>query len=386
MRIHVYLPEFPAAGDGLISGMIKAVHGLAAGLVANGARVTVLCEGASNSVVETPSGYDIRCFVGAGEPTRMMLSRGLEKYIRECPDPGIFLLNGVFNPNVYVVSRACRRNNIPYIIAPHDPYHPTIFSMNRHLKWPYWYLRERPMVRQARAVQVLDFRHAEWLRALAVHTPVIEVVNGYGPEDVHPESELAWRMEGPPKILYLGRIDFHNKGLDLLLDAFADLKNETDAQLTLQGPDWGDLSLMKRRAERLGLQDRVQFRKPDFDKASGLIAADHDLLVMPSRFEGFGMSALEAMLAGRPIMVSNVAGIAPHVRASGCGVIISADVNQVKAGLMKLISMRSNWKEVGLAGRAYALEHLQWNNIAEKALAGYREILNDSCENRIVAA
>src|SRR5450432_1118045 len=165
------------------------------------------------------------------------------------------------------------------------------------------------MLKQARAVQVLDFRHAEWLRALGVHTPIIEVLNGYAPEDVRPESALEWRSEGRARLLYLGRIDYHNKGLDILLDAFSQLNGQIDAQLTLQGPDWGDLAAMIRRAGKLGLGDRVQFRQPDFDKPSAEISSEHDVFLLPSRFEGFGLSALEAMLAGRVLMVSNVAGI-----------------------------------------------------------------------------
>src|SRR4051812_26534758 len=254
MRIHVYLREFPPTGDRLISGMIKAVHGLAAGFAANGARVTVLCDGPMNGVVHNDAGYDIRCFAyNSAASSSSTIPKALDRYIDQCDDPGIFLLNGVFNPNVYLVSRACLRNGIPYIVAPHDPYHPSIFGTNRHLKWPYWYVRERPMLRQAKAIQVLDFRHAEWLRALGIHTPVLEVLNGYAPEDVLPEQELAWRADGPTKLLYLGRIDYHNKGLDILLDAFAQMPHQQQLHLTLQGPDWGDRTSMERRAQRLGL-------------------------------------------------------------------------------------------------------------------------------------
>ncbi len=377
MRVHVYLREFPPAGDRLISGMIKAVHGLAAGFAQNGAKVTVLCDGPQTSVVHSAAGYDIRCFAyTSAASSSSTIPRGLERYIDQCDDPGVFLLNGAFNPNVYLVSRVCLRNGIPYIAAPHDPYHPSIFGTNRLLKWPYWYVRERPMLRQAKAVQVLDFRHAEWLRAWAIHTPVIEVVNGYAAEDVHPESVLNWRMQGPPRLLYLGRIDYHNKGLDVLLDAFSQLMNQTDAQLTLQGPDWGDRKAMVRRATRLALGQRVQFREPDFDKAAVLISAEHDVFLLPSRFEGFGLSALEAMLAGRVLLVSDVAGIAPHVRASGCGLVISPDVAHVKSGLMELLSMRPKWKQMGLAGREYALGHLRWERIAAETLDQYRAMLS----------
>jgi len=378
MRIHVYLREFPAAGDRLISGMIKAVHGLAAGFAANGAQVTVLCDGPMSGVVDAAAGYEIRCFAyNSSASSSSTIPRALERYIDQCDDPGIFLLNGVFNPSVYLVSRACLRNGIPYIVAPHDPYHPSIFGTNRHLKWPYWYLRERPMLRQAKAVQVLDFRHAEWLRAFGVHTPVIEVLNGYAPEDVRPLDSLTWRTEGLPRLLYLGRMDYHNKGLDILLDAFAQLRNQNqvDAQLTLQGPDWGDRDAMIRRAARLGISERVAFRNPDFDKQSAAISAEHDVFLLPSRFEGFGLSALEAMLAGRVLLVSDVAGIAPHVRTSGCGVVISPDIAHVKSGLMELLSMRPKWREMGLAGRDYALGRLRWERIAAETIEHYHTIL-----------
>jgi glycosyltransferase involved in cell wall biosynthesis len=376
MRIHLYLREFPPQGDRLISGMIKAVHGLAAGFAANGADVTVLCEGAATSTVVTPSGYRICCFAyNQGHSSSQSIPRGLEAYLKHTPDLGLVILNSVFNPNVYLVSRTLRRKGTPYVIAPHDPYHPSIFATNRHLKWPYWYLREKPMLVQAKAVQVLDFRHAEWLRSLGIHTPVVEVLNGYAPEDVLPEDQLMWRLDGPPKLLYLGRIDYHNKGLDILLDAFAQMPHPLKMQLTLQGPDWGDKQGMERRAQRLGLGQRVQFLEPDFNEAAARITSNYDIFCLPSRFEGFGLSALEAMLSGRVIMVSDIAGIAPHVRASGCGIVIAPDVSHVKAGLLELMASRERWREMGLRGREYALTHLRWERIAARAIDEYKVLL-----------
>lgn len=377
MRIHLYLREFPPNGDRLISGMIKAVHGLAAGLAANGAEVTVLCEGAETSLADSPSGYEIRCFKQDGvRGHAQSIPSGLRNYLIErSRNLGVIILNSVFNPSVYQVSRVLRRCNAPYIIAPHDPYHPSIFATNRHLKWPYWYLREKPMLCNARAIQVLDLRHAEWLRRLGIQTPVIEAVNGYAPEDVLDESELTWRDSGELRLLYLGRIDSHNKGLDVLLDAFAQLSRQVEARLTLQGPDWGDKANMQRRAQRLGISDRVEFQEPDFDLAAAKITADYDIFCLPSRFEGFGLSALEAMLSARVLLVSDIAGIAPHVRAAGNGVVIAPDTSHVRSGLLELIQVRQNWREMGLKGRAYALSNLRWERIARDALSDYRKLM-----------
>jgi hypothetical protein len=195
MRVHLYLREFPPQGDRLISGMIKAVHGLAAGLADNGAQVTVLCEGKSTSRFVTPQGYEILAFAYEHCPSSAQaMPAGMRDYLTEhAHSLGTIVLNGVFNPSVYFVARELRRLKVPYIVAPHDPYHPSIFGTNRHLKWPYWYLRERPMLAKARAIQVLDMRHAEWLRAMGIQTPVVEVLNGYAPEDVLPEEPGSLR-------------------------------------------------------------------------------------------------------------------------------------------------------------------------------------------------
>ena len=95
---------------------------------------------------------------------------------------------------------------------------------------------------------------------------------------------------------------------------------------------------------------------------------------MPSRFEGFGLAALDAMLAGRPVMVSEIAGIAPYVRAAECGVVVAPDRAAVQAALIDLLSRRNEWHKLGLRGRRYALQHLRWREVASKALGQYASI------------
>jgi glycosyltransferase involved in cell wall biosynthesis len=97
---------------------------------------------------------------------------------------------------------------------------------------------------------------------------------------------------------------------------------------------------------------------------------------MPSRFEGFGLSALEAMLAARVLIVSRTAGIAPHIERSGCGIVVDPTPADLQRGFQLLLSRRQHWREMGLRGREYALEHLHWNRIAKRTLLQYRKLLN----------
>jgi glycosyltransferase involved in cell wall biosynthesis len=379
MKIYLYLKHFPCDGNNLNDGTSKAVHGLASGLAACGGEVIVICEGAStDNLYQTLAGYQIASFVSESTKPSFGFSSNLKRYIASLSESAqnLFILNGIFHRSVYALSRVLRKYSIPYIVAPHDPYHPTIFRKNAHLKWPYWYLLERRMLKQAVAIQVLDKRHGEWLHRLNVKTPAIEVPNGFSPADLHPESCLDWSTDQGIKLLFLGRLDAYNKGLDILLDAFAELDGVPDCTLTIQGPDWGDLAELEAQAARLKLLDKVTFLKPDYTLSPSLIIANYDVFCITSRFEGFSLSALEAMLSARVLLVSEIAGIAPHVQSSGCGVVVQSEPLSIKAGLTSLIQQRSEWKEMGLRGRQYVLKNLDWKSIASDSLDRYKQLFH----------
>ncbi len=101
------------------------------------------------------------------------------------------------------------------------------------------------------------------------------------------------------------------EGLDLSLRAFALVEHRhPSARLVLAG-DGTDRAGLRRLAKSLGLR-RVDFLGWRNDAVD--ILADLDLLVMPSRWEGFGLVALEAMAMGKPVVASRY----PRSRRSLC--------------------------------------------------------------------
>lgn len=376
MRLFVYLQYFPADDESPHLGICKAVHGLAQGFAENGTPVVVLCEGEQDSIRQMAPGYEVRCIAGA-PPARLYgsVSSALRSFVIENSHDSLYVLNGIFHPGVCALAVLLRQLNIPYIVAPHDPYHPTIFSKNSLLKWPYWFLRERPMLNGALAVQVLDARHGQWLARLGITVPVIETTNGYAQADVLPEGQLSWHYGARPSAMFMGRVDAHNKGLDILIDAIAELPTETRPTLTIQGPDWGDRAALIARARKAGIEDDVSFPEADFATSSPSLIARHDMFCLVSRFEGFGLAALEAMLAGRVVIVSEIAGISPHVRAAGCGIVVTPTVKSVREGIAEMLRLRPSWPEMGLAGRQYAIEHLRWKRIADSTWKEYNRLM-----------
>ncbi len=380
MKIYLYLRHFPAKGNDINDGLKKAIHGLACGLTNCGAEVTVLSEASQSgdSSFQTTDGYRIECFEQPiqSRPS-FTLSSGLKQYVRDAIEQeSLLVLNGIFHPSIYSLSRLLKKAKLPYVIAPHDVYHPAMFRKNAHLKWTFWHLLEKRILRQAKAIQVLDIRQARWLHQLGIRTPIIEVTNGFSSTDVHSERNLDWQVDKPIKLFFFGRIDTPHKGLDLLLEAFASITKQTSVQLTIQGPDGGYKKQLQARADKLLLEERVKFLEPDYTQSPSQIISNYDVFCLPSRFEGFGLSALEAMLAGRVLLVSEEAGIAPHVQASGCGITVSPEVSSIEGGLLKLLNCRAGWKDMGLSGRHYVLQHLDWDKIAASALEHYRHLIS----------
>jgi glycosyltransferase involved in cell wall biosynthesis len=378
MNVLMYLKHFPATGAPLRVSTNKAVHGLAAGLAANGADVTVLCEGHIEAARTTEAGYTIRCFATEAPYYTLRVAPGLRTFVGTAVRrPALAVLNGIFHPSVYALSRQLRKHDIPYIVAPHGPYHPLLFRKRPFLKWPYWYLLERRLLKQARAIQFLDARQAHWSRQLGIESGVVETPNGFAAAELIPEVELRWRTEGPVRLIYWGRLDLNIKGLDLLIQAFERLRCTVDARLVLQGPDWfGDGQAVVDFVRKSSAVEHIEIRPPVFDQPAARVLGEHDIVCTPSRFEGFGLATLDAMLAARVALVTESAGITPYVVESGCGTVVTPDVDAIHGGLLALIQKRADWRVMGLRGRTCAVESLNWNAIANRTLNQYRHLFN----------
>jgi glycosyltransferase involved in cell wall biosynthesis len=369
LDVWIYYRDF-VLPDEEPGGMSKAINGFASALARAGVAVTLICERDEDDWLRLSGEFIVRAFARR-EHMRYGIPHSLATFLDEEKAPDLAVLNGMFTPNVAQVARHLRNRSVPYLVAPHDPYSPAMFARRRYLKLPYWQLVERPLLRHASGVQVLDDRHAQWLHNMGIKTLVVDVPNGYSTEDVPPESALAWHQDGPVKALFLGRIDAFNKGLDVLVDAVGRMNGEIS--LAIQGPDWGDKEMLVGRAEAAGTT--IEFRPPDYSVTSTQLMSAYDIVCLPSRFEGFGMTVLEAMLAARVVLVSHDAGVAPHVKKCGCGVVVTPDRDGVSAGFVELLNVRDSWPEMGRAGRSYALENLRWDDIVDHAIEDYSTVI-----------
>jgi glycosyltransferase involved in cell wall biosynthesis len=291
------------------------------------------------------------------------------------------VLHGTYNPPMAALGRHLRKIGMPYLFIPHDPYVPELTRHHRWRKLAYWHAFEKPLIEGARVVQVLDASHERYLRERGCRVPVVAIPNGCEPEMLA-EIPATARIPGAGedvRILYFGRMDRNHKGLDLLLEAFARaLRDDPEASgkvtLVMTGNDWTDRGWLELAARRLGLAGRVEFTGRREEGAMKIVA-EADLVVLPSRFDGFGLCVVEAMLAARPVLVSRRAGVASHVAAAGAGWVVDPDVASISRGLCQALRCRDQWPAKGLAGQRHVLEKLTWDQVARTTLRAYEEFL-----------
>ncbi|MFT4604619.1 MAG: glycosyltransferase involved in cell wall biosynthesis [Rhodothermales bacterium] len=373
-----YVTGFPTNDQRTANGVHKAVRGLAGGLHQLGTQTEIITDGGVRCSWVTPDGVDVHAFRERGLVPGVLMPAEMRTHIDSLPERTLFVVHGQFSPRMTRVTAALRAMGRPYVVMPHTLFSDAVFAKNRIVKFVYWHLLEKPMLKKASLIQILEREQAQPLRQRGVSTPAAVVPNAIDLAATIPESELSWSTTGPIRLYYLGRINFHQKALDILVKAVAQVRKEFDIHLTIQGPDAGDLETLKGIARNTGADEALTILPPNFAKSATKLIAGHDVFCMPSRIEGFPMAALEAMQAGRPLLCTNVSGLTKTIQKSGCGELVSPTVGDVVRGLKTLCARRDEFEAMGRSGRDYAINQFSPIASARIAKAAYGQIMPGS--------
>lgn len=229
----------------------------------------------------------------------------------------------------------------------------------------------RPQVAVVEAIERHQLRRRRFKRLIAV-TPAIRddllLVHGIPPDlvDVIPppvdtapfQSDTGCEQgirqslgirPGDTAILFVGHA-FERKGLADAIAAVSGLPLET--HLIVVGR--GDEERFRRGAERLGAAGRVHFVGGTENPHGFYRAAD--VFVLPTRHEPWGISLIEAMAAGLPIVTSAVAGAAEVVRRAGTGLVLedasARPLREALDSLLRNAALRAAMAERGPAAAA----------------------------------
>mmetsp|Transcript_22895 Transcript_22895/g.38373 ORF Transcript_22895/g.38373 Transcript_22895/m.38373 type:complete len:350 (-) Transcript_22895:2734-3783(-) len=200
----------------------------------------------------------------------------------------------------------------------------------------------------------------------------------------HPDKKALRTELGLPQGPLLGcfgRIRAQ-KGTDVFVDAMiALLPRHPDAAAIVMGravdKDQGFLDDLKARTKAAGLADRLLFlpEVPVWDTPRFYQALD--IYIAPQRWEGFGLTPLEAMACGAPSITTRVGAFEEMIEDGKTGTLIDAgDVTQMAQAADALLSdavTRANWSH---NARAHMVQSFQLQQEADAIITIYRQLLS----------
>lgn len=236
--------------------------------------------------------------------------------------------------------------------------------------------RERRTIALAdRAVAALAQRHIAISAGLADYLAATEGLARKRFEVVHygiePGFEPRPYAGDELRLLAVGRL-VRIKGFDVLLRAFAEARARVPG-LTLELAGDGPLrpELERQAGEGVTFLGRLDPVMPAYERAAAV--------VVPSRGEGFGMVALEAMERGRAVVASSVGGLPELVVPGRTGLLVQPeDAAALSSALVELAGDLERVRRLGAAGRARALERFSMDTCVERTAAIYDDALRAS--------
>jgi len=179
-------------------------------------------------------------------------------------------------------------------------------------------------------------------------------------------------------ILFLGRLDIRVKGIDLLLEAWS-LIPKRKRTLPLYIAGGGDQETIISTIAEKGLTDIRLLGRLDYLSAMATINRAA-FVCMPSRSEGFGLVAAEALALGKPMIVSSIPALEALVPDGIAGLHVPPeDPNLLSKAIEKLLTDSALRRQLAKGARELGSK-CSWKEIAERQEAFYLECLE---ENRL---
>ncbi|MCG8403890.1 MAG: glycosyltransferase [Phycisphaerales bacterium] len=253
----------------------------------------------------------------------------------------------------------------------------------RWLKFPYFVLLERPAANKAAAVHCLSVKERNELAGLGLTARKFIVPNPVDTSLLDAESDdaslerLCPKIEAEHKvILYLGRISFI-KNLDVLLEAFIRLHDAfADWHLVIAGPNTFPkvAGALQRRIAEAGVGGRVWLTGMVRGGVKAAFLKRADVFAQPSRHENFGVSVAEALLFGKPCVVSDGVALSEDIVEADAGISCPSKVDAFEEGLRGMLGDAARRQRCSRAASALS-DGFRPENVAEALDREYRTCL-----------
>lgn len=399
MRVLMLSWEYPPV---VVGGLARHVHALARHLARDGHEVVVLCRHVGGTDAQTHPTTDrvvegVRVIRAAEDPMHVtfeqdliawtlamghaMVRHGLELLRTWQPDvvhahdwlvahPAIALAEAAGRPLVGTIHATEAGRHSGWLSYP----------LNQQVHSAEWWLANRAdeliTCSQAMRAEVAGLFEVPADEITVIHNGIEE--RGWRvPADEVLQTRSAFAPDGEPLLLYFGRLEWE-KGVQDLLAALPSIRRDHPGTRLVIAGRGRHLEELVTQARKLRVRRAVHFagHLPDRELRAALSAAD--AVVLPSRYEPFGIVALEAAAAEAPLIASTAGGLGEVVIDGITGLAFSpGDSAAIRVAVDSVLRDRKSARRRARTARARLAEDFDWAHIAQATAEVYRRARTD---------
>lgn len=269
--------------------------------------------------------------------------------IKEFPTPfnrpDLVIFESFYHIKDCIEAKWLKRNKIPYIIIPRGALTKGAQDKKKIKKIIGNILMFYKFAKNAAAIQFLTEREKldsgdKWNKNYLV------ISNGVYKKKITKE----WNSTNQIKGVYIGRIDYYHKGLDLLINACKNnyhLLLNNNCTIDIYGPKSKDSSFIQNLIIKESLDKIINLKNGIFDEEKEKVLLDSDFFILTSRFEGHPMGLLEALSYGLPCLVTEGTNMANDILLADAGWVASTNIDSLSNALRKCIEEKNLYSKKG---------------------------------------
>lgn len=370
MKILQVIPRF----NPILGGGVNVVYNTSKALAKRGHKVTIIttkCNFSEETANEIRKfGVEVIPFDYLFDLHLFIPSPSIKKWLSEnIRDFDVIHMNGARSYQNNLIFKYANTYGVPYVLQPHGSILRIVEI--KSLKLVYDLIWGYQIYKNASKLIALNHTELNSCAHMGIKKEnVVIIPNGIDLEDFadlpkRGEFRKKYNIDQETKVLlYLGRLH-KSKGLDLLIDAFAETtKQIEDSVLLVVGPDGGSSDRLKERSKKLRISNKIIFTGAidEIDKRRALI--DSDVFITP-RFYGFPITFCEACVCRLPIVTSS-AGEHLDWIDNRVGYVANYDVKSFSNSIINLFQNKETLRRFREECKRMAEYKFNWSVIAEQ--------------------
>lgn len=293
--------------------------------------------------------------------------------------PDLIVFHSVYYPIFLKLAKEAQKLGVPYVVIPHGCMTQKAQQKSKWKKIIGNALLFNCFLQNAVAVQYLCKEEKRDSKPINKSS----IISGNGIEISQIKKEYKQNSK-PFEIIYIGRYMIYHKGLDLLVDAICDIKEEMKKRnmiLSMYGVDYDDA--FKHLIEEKKLEEVIQYHGPIYGQEKIQKLLNADLFIQTSRHEGQPLGVMEAIALGLPTILTRGTNFGEIVQKEKIGWLVEFEKEELGEKIIQAYEKKEILPEMSRMAIEYAKENFSWDKIAQNTIKTYKGLVDKKSDTGV---